>query len=216
MDGRLVKRWTRAVVGLVALVAALALSAGSASAEYGITTIDGDANDVTGAPMTQAGGHADVRLQLDFSTKPNPFSRPPEVIPDGTTRSIEAELPPGLVGNPQAGCYYPPVWLAWRVGRPSVLGWLTVAHLAWAGLGAYVLTRALGYCRPAAVVAAVLSCWLILMGWSLMGDAVSHAVLPGVALSYIIGIPFSIGAFVFGALAVALIAVVVLALTGPG
>ncbi|BBE23291.1 membrane protein [Arthrobacter sp. MN05-02] len=70
------------------------------------------------------------------------------------------------------------------------------------------LTRALAVTLAAAVVAAVLSCWLILMGWSLMGDAVSHAVLPGVALAYIIGIPFSIGAFVFGAGAVALIGIV--------
>ena len=45
------------------------------------------------------------------------------------------------------------------------------------------LTRALLVTLAAAVVSAVLSCWLILMGWSLMGDAVSHAVLPGVALA---------------------------------
>lgn len=70
------------------------------------------------------------------------------------------------------------------------------------------LTRALIVTVAAAVVASVLSCWLILMGWSLMGDAVSHAVLPGVALAYIVGLPFSIGAFVFGAGAVALIGVV--------
>ncbi|THJ66147.1 metal ABC transporter permease [Arthrobacter echini] len=70
------------------------------------------------------------------------------------------------------------------------------------------LTRALAVTVAAAVVAAVLSCWLILMGFSLMGDAVSHAVLPGVALAYIVGLPFSIGAFVFGAGAVALIGVV--------
>ncbi len=70
------------------------------------------------------------------------------------------------------------------------------------------LTRALVVTVSAAVVAAVLSCWLILMGFSLMGDAVSHAVLPGVALAYIVGLPFSIGAFVFGAGAVALIGVV--------
>ncbi|WP_159618146.1 metal ABC transporter permease [Arthrobacter zhaoguopingii] len=70
------------------------------------------------------------------------------------------------------------------------------------------LTRALIVTVAAAVVSAVLSCWLILMGWSLMGDAVSHAVLPGVALAYIVGIPFSIGAFIFGAGAVALIGVV--------
>lgn len=70
------------------------------------------------------------------------------------------------------------------------------------------LTRALLVTVAAAVVCSVLSCWLILMGWSLMGDAVSHAVLPGVALAYIVGIPFSIGAFVFGAGAVALIGAV--------
>lgn len=54
-------------------------------------------------------------------------------------------------------------------------------------------------------VCAVLSCWLTLLGWSLLGDAVSHAVLPGVVLSYVIGVPFAAGAFVFGIGAVALI-----------
>lgn len=48
------------------------------------------------------------------------------------------------------------------------------------------------------VVCALLSCFLILKRWSLMGDAVSHSVLPGVVLAYAFGIPFSIGAFVFG------------------
>jgi manganese transport system permease protein len=60
----------------------------------------------------------------------------------------------------------------------------------------------------AAVLCAVLSCWLVLMGWSLMGDAVSHAVLPGVVLAYIVGAPFFLGALLFGFLAVALIGVV--------
>ncbi|RYG65300.1 metal ABC transporter permease [bacterium] len=55
------------------------------------------------------------------------------------------------------------------------------------------------------ITCAVLSCWLTLLGWSLMGDAVSHAVLPGVVLSYVIGAPFAIGAFIFGSGAVALI-----------
>lgn len=48
------------------------------------------------------------------------------------------------------------------------------------------------------VVCALLSCFLVLRRWSLMGDAVSHSVLPGVVLAYVAGIPFSIGAFVFG------------------
>ena len=49
-----------------------------------------------------------------------------------------------------------------------------------------------------AVPAALLSCFLVLKGWSLMGDAVSHAVLPGVVLAYIAGIPLAIGAFAAG------------------
>ncbi|WCK68162.1 metal ABC transporter permease [Agrobacterium tumefaciens] len=49
-----------------------------------------------------------------------------------------------------------------------------------------------------AVPMAMLSCFLVLKGWSLMGDAVSHAVLPGVVIAYIVGIPLSIGAFTAG------------------
>ncbi|MEV6321211.1 metal ABC transporter permease [Nocardia sp. NPDC051787] len=70
------------------------------------------------------------------------------------------------------------------------------------------MVRALATTVTAAVVCAVLSCWLVLIGWSLMGDAVSHAVLPGVVLAYILGLPFAVGAIVFGFLAVALIGVV--------
>ena len=49
-----------------------------------------------------------------------------------------------------------------------------------------------------AAMCAVLSCFLILKGWSLMGDAISHAVLPGIVLAYIAGLPLAIGAFVSG------------------
>ncbi|WP_291823331.1 metal ABC transporter permease [Bosea sp. (in: a-proteobacteria)] len=48
------------------------------------------------------------------------------------------------------------------------------------------------------IVCAVLSCFLILKGWSLMGDAVSHAVLPGIVLAQILGLPLAAGAFVAG------------------
>lgn len=48
------------------------------------------------------------------------------------------------------------------------------------------------------MVCALLSCFLVLKRWSLMGDAVSHSVLPGVVLAYIVGLPYSIGAFIFG------------------
>ena len=49
-----------------------------------------------------------------------------------------------------------------------------------------------------AVPCALLSCFLVVRGWSLMGDAVSHAVLPGVILAYILNIPLIIGAFCAG------------------
>lgn len=49
-----------------------------------------------------------------------------------------------------------------------------------------------------AVPAAMLSCFLVLKGWSLMGDAVSHAVLPGIVLAWIFGLPLIVGAFAAG------------------
>ncbi|MBA3910968.1 MAG: hypothetical protein C0524_14125 [Rhodobacter sp.] len=45
---------------------------------------------------------------------------------------------------------------------------------------------------------ALLSCFLVLKGWSLMGDAVSHAVLPGIVAAYLAGLPLLLGAFVAG------------------
>lgn len=47
-------------------------------------------------------------------------------------------------------------------------------------------------------VCAVLSCYLVLKGWSLMGDAISHAVLPGIVLAYVVGLPLGVGAFAAG------------------
>lgn len=52
-------------------------------------------------------------------------------------------------------------------------------------------------------VCAFLSCFITLKGWSLMGDALSHSVVPGVAIAYYIGWPFAAGAFVTGLLAAA-------------
>ncbi|MEQ6249643.1 metal ABC transporter permease [Sulfitobacter sp. HNIBRBA3233] len=49
-----------------------------------------------------------------------------------------------------------------------------------------------------AVPTSLLSCYLVLKGWSLMGDAISHAVLPGVVLAYILGLPLIVGAFCAG------------------
>lgn len=55
------------------------------------------------------------------------------------------------------------------------------------------------------VACAILSCFLVLKGWALLGDAISHAVLPGVVIAYMIGIPFGLGAFIFAMLTVAMI-----------
>ena len=51
-----------------------------------------------------------------------------------------------------------------------------------------------------AAVCAVFSCYLVLKGWSLMGDAISHAVLPGIVLAYVTGLPLAVGAFASGLL----------------
>ncbi len=47
-------------------------------------------------------------------------------------------------------------------------------------------------------VCALLSCYLVLKGWSLMGDAISHAVLPGIVVAYVLSIPLAFGAFAAG------------------
>ncbi len=52
-------------------------------------------------------------------------------------------------------------------------------------------------------VCAFLSCFLMLKGWSLIGDALSHSVVPGVAGAYMLGLPFALGAFLSGGLAAA-------------
>ncbi len=56
-----------------------------------------------------------------------------------------------------------------------------------------------------ASVCGFLSSYLTLKGWALMGDAVSHSVMPGVVVAYALGLPFSLGAFIFGVGSVALI-----------
>ena len=51
-----------------------------------------------------------------------------------------------------------------------------------------------------AIPCALLSCFLVLKGWALMGDAMSHAVFPGVVIAWMLGLPFAPGAFVAGML----------------
>ena len=53
-------------------------------------------------------------------------------------------------------------------------------------------------CVLVSIPTALLSCFLVMKGWALMGDAVSHAVLPGIVLAYIVGLPLIVGAFAAG------------------
>ncbi len=62
------------------------------------------------------------------------------------------------------------------------------------------MRQALAVGSMVAAVCAVLSCFVILKGWSLMGDAISHAVLPGIVLAYLAGWPLALGAFLSGLL----------------
>ncbi|EPK7285784.1 iron/manganese ABC transporter permease subunit SitD [Citrobacter farmeri] len=60
------------------------------------------------------------------------------------------------------------------------------------------MVNALTVSTIVAVPCALLSVFLVLKGWALMGDAMSHAVFPGIVLAYIVGIPLAIGAFIAG------------------
>ncbi len=63
------------------------------------------------------------------------------------------------------------------------------------------MTKAIWVSALVGGVCAFLSCFLILKGWSLMGDALSHSVVPGVALAAMAGLPYAVGAFSAGLLA---------------
>jgi manganese/iron transport system permease protein len=60
------------------------------------------------------------------------------------------------------------------------------------------MQRALVVAVLVGAVCSVLSCYLVLKGWSLMGDAISHAVLPGIVIAFVLGLPLAVGAFAAG------------------
>lgn len=72
-----------------------------------------------------------------------------------------------------------------------------------APLGYDYMLRAILVSALVGAVCGFLSCFVTLKGWSLMGDALSHAVVPGVSLAWLAGLPFSAGAFIAGMLAAA-------------
>ncbi|GHG86143.1 metal ABC transporter permease [Pseudodonghicola xiamenensis] len=65
------------------------------------------------------------------------------------------------------------------------------------------MTNAMWVSALVGAVCAFLSAYLMLKGWSLIGDALSHSVVPGVAGAYLLGLPFALGAFLSGGLAAA-------------
>ena len=60
------------------------------------------------------------------------------------------------------------------------------------------MQRALAAAVLIGAVCSVLSCYLVLKGWSLMGDAISHAALPGIVIAFVLGLPLAVGAFAAG------------------
>ena len=74
----------------------------------------------------------------------------------------------------------------------------TIVNFFAAPLAYEFMQRALIIAVLVGAACAVLSCYLVLKGWSLMGDAISHAVLPGLVLSTVLGLPLAVGAFAGG------------------
>ena len=76
------------------------------------------------------------------------------------------------------------------------MNWLTEFMME--PMGFAFMQRALATSVIIAIVCAILSCYLILKGWSLMGDAISHAVLPGIVIAYVLALPLALGALLSG------------------
>jgi hypothetical protein len=93
--------WRFLVVSATLFLGA-ALTAGPASAAFGIASFDGEVSNADGTAATQAGSHPyEASTTIRFNTHPDPelFGFP---VPDASERSVKVSLPPGLVGNPTA------------------------------------------------------------------------------------------------------------------
>src|SRR5690606_1564488 len=87
--------------------------------------------------------------------------------------------------------------------RPGPDGGAAVIDLLLEPFGYSYMINAMWVSALVGGVCAFLSAYLMLKGWSLIGDALSHSIVPGVAGAYMLGLPFSIGAFFSGGLAAA-------------
>jgi len=83
----------------VALV--LLLTPGAARADYGLSHFSATFQDASGAPVTQAGAHADLVTDMVFNTAPDPVSSP-RMSPDEQVKDVRVDLPTGFYGNPKA------------------------------------------------------------------------------------------------------------------
>ena len=95
---------------------------------------------------------------------------------------------------PQVGC---------RIGsgshrRIGASAMSTIIDFVMVPLSYGFMQRALVVAVLVGAVCSVLSCYLVLKGWSLMGDAISHAVLPGIVIAFVLGLPLAVGAFAAG------------------
>lgn len=87
--------------------------------------------------------------------------------------------------------------------RPFISGARRRPTMSWLlePFGYYYMLNAMWVSALVGGVCAFLSCYLMLKGWSLIGDALSHSIVPGVAGAYMLGLPFALGAFLSGGLA---------------
>lgn len=94
--------------------------------------------------------------------------------------------------------------IADQVTAPLISALMVLVNLLPAGIAEAFqyafMQRALLTSVLVGAICGLLSCYVVLKRWSLLGDAISHAVLPGVAIAYLLGWPFFIGAFITGAL----------------
>src|SRR5690606_6972963 len=107
----------------------------------------------------------------------------------------DADLPAGLPAGPEARLPRSAATGAAGAGGGQMNGWVEPLLLPFQFP---FMQQAFTFAILVVVPASILSCFLVLKGWALMGDAISHAVLPGMALAFLGGIPVAAGAFAAG------------------
>ena len=110
--------------------------------------------------------------------------------------AADAAVPRGVLLRAQARHRWPRAGAGWRLRDAPHDGARSTGSRCRCSYP--FMQRALIVSVLVGAVCAVLSCYLVLKGWSLMGDAISHAVLPGIVIAYVLGLPLALGAFAAG------------------